>query len=237
MCCACCSLGQKAACVRFTHESQILCGTLCHPKVSSPIYSCPSIKKKKKLIYTSQSSFVLLKGWRVVCGIFRLWLMLKFPNNILAEWVSEGSSYPQEERVTFWSSLSWITMLDRLESIFTENSSPRLGNVFFETVSVAGVWVLENGLNSKMSFASVHFGSWYPIKLKLKFVSELLLSKNNHRILNWAGQNNLDKTFGNCVKFPPNIFWELSSLHCFCFLLAHSWQYLMPEVVELKSIG
>lgn len=96
--------GSESCSVCFTYKSQILSGTLCHPKVSSPIYSCPSLKEA--YIYTSQSSAVLLKGWRALCVIFSLWLPVKFPSNILAEGVSEGSSYPQEGRVTFWSSLS-----------------------------------------------------------------------------------------------------------------------------------
>lgn len=119
----------ESCCVCFTLESQILHGTLCHPKVSSPIYSCPSLKTT--YIYISKQ-FCPPESWRVMCDIFKMWLTAKFPSNILAEWVSKGSSYPQGERVTFWSSLLWTTMLDRLESIFAKNLSPRLDIVFFE---------------------------------------------------------------------------------------------------------
>lgn len=62
--------GSESCSLCFTYKGQLLSGTLHHPKVSSPIYSCPS--QKKKHMYTSQSSSDLLKVWRVVCDVFKL---------------------------------------------------------------------------------------------------------------------------------------------------------------------
>lgn len=86
-------------------------------------------------------------------------------------------------------------MLDRVESIFMKNSSPRLAIVFYR-VSIARVQILKNGLTWKCFTAFVDFGSWFPMKYRQKFASGLFLSNHDHRKQgsNWADQKKLDET-------------------------------------------
>lgn len=119
--------------------------------------------------------------------------------------------------------------------VFLLQIPPRLGiRGFWESICSSRSVGTEKWLELKnVSLHQwVYFGSYFPVKLKLKIKNCFWINSFKEWLENWIEQiRTIWTKHLSTMKFPPNM-WELSGLHCFCFLLAHSWQYLTPGVLN-----